>query len=455
MSPILARLAGLRGTVVVTLFLILVLAIAVQEAFSTRAQIAATFLREESLERAQLALADVRLFQEEEEHAVRAYAITHDPLYARTYADAARRLDQRASDVRQTLIDERMTRAREHLEHYLALQRQWRDDLAEAVVRGRESSRETIDAVTSRVSQLERREIAYLRGRLEVRDRALAVRTQYEIDRTLYIRAFWLLVFGILAIAFNAVRSRLNRELGEERALTEILQRAIRSETVPLPHCEVGAAYSSASGALVVGGDIYDVYRLSEHLALITIADVSGKGVQAAVLTAFIKYTIRAIALRRRDPGAILAEFNTAFAHTVPDPELFVSMFVGILDTQSMVLRYASAGHDAVFVRRSSREVQPLIVTGPVLGVMEEPFGSLVVHLDDGDTIVLATDGLTEARDARGLPLGHEGAVHLIARSTADPQALADQLVAYARARSGSRMRDDVAVLAIRVHPVN
>ena len=70
------------------------------------------------------------------------------------------------------------------------------------------------------------------------------------------------------------------------------------------------------------------MYRLSDTLALVFIADVSGKGVDAAVLTAFIKFTIRGIALRRRDPGAMLGEFNTAFSQTVENPYLFVSMFV-------------------------------------------------------------------------------------------------------------------------------
>ena len=87
---------------------------------------------------------------------------------------------------------------------------------------------------------------------------------------------------------------------------------------------------------MAVGGDVFDVYRLSDTLALVLIADVSGKGVDAAVLTAFIKFTIRGIALRRRDPGAILAEFNTAFAQTVENPYLFVSMFVGVLDTRDV-----------------------------------------------------------------------------------------------------------------------
>jgi len=182
---------------------------------------------------------------------------------------------------------------------------------------------------------------------------------------------------------------------------------------------------------------------------LLLIADVSGKGIDAAVLTAFMKFEIRAIALRHREPGAILAEFNTAFPRVVRNPYLFVSMFVGILNTDTFELRYASAGHDSAFLRRSD-SVRQLAVTGPVLGVMDEPFDTRAVVLQAGDTLVLATDGLTEARDRAGNLLNEVGAMRLIDRSPRGAQALADSLVAQVRAIAGNRLRDDLAILVVR-----
>jgi serine phosphatase RsbU (regulator of sigma subunit) len=96
--------------------------------------------------------------------------------------------------------------------------------------------------------------------------------------------------------------------------------------------------------------------------------------------------------------------------------------------------------------------VETLEVTGPVLGVMEEPFGVRTVYLEDGDTLVLATDGLTEARDANGEFLNASGAMELIGRAKGHPQELADGLIHQIRLRSGNAIRDDVAILAIRVH---
>jgi serine phosphatase RsbU (regulator of sigma subunit) len=122
-----------------------------------------------------------------------------------------------------------------------------------------------------------------------------------------------------------------------------------------------------------------------------------------------------------------------------------------MLDTQTLRLEYASAGHDVAYVRRAQDGVRQLAVTGPVLGVMEEKFETKTLNLGDGDMIVLATDGLTEARDARGALLEADGAMRLIERGSWDPQLLADGLVAQVRVRSGDALRDDLAVLVIRV----
>jgi phosphoserine phosphatase RsbU/P len=259
------------------------------------------------------------------------------------------------------------------------------------------------------------------------------------------------LVFGLFAVVFNAYSSQLDRELEEERAISKILQRAFRSESVPLPYCEVGSAYVSATSRVSVGGDVFDVYRLSATRALVLIADISGKGVDVAVLTAFVKFMIRAIALRQSEPAAILAEFNDAFSKAVGNPYLFVSMFVGVLDTATMRLEYGSAGHDAAYVRRHDDGVEQLSVTGPVLGVMEEPYHSSAIDLEPGDVIVLATDGLTEVRNRAGKQLLSSGAMELIERAGPHAQQLADELVAAVRTFCGKRLRDDVAILAIRL----
>jgi serine phosphatase RsbU (regulator of sigma subunit) len=438
------------ATLLLTALLVVALAIAVQGAFQTRASIAATFARQSSIQAAQLALEELLRLQIVEENALRGYSLTHDAFYVDQYLTAAAAYDSRIGSIRAALEPERLVRVAQLLTEYVRIQSQWRDEVATPLLRHPNDRLEERDKRNKVFSDYETRIVAAIRSDLAAANEMFARSTQAQIARTAYVRAFWLLLFGLLAILFNAYRTRLYRELEEERTTTETLQRAFASESVPLPNCDVGTAYRSASSHLAVGGDVFDVHRLTDSLALLLIADVSGKGVDAAVLTAFIKFTIRGIALRHRNPSAILAEFNTAFQQAVKDPTLFISMFVGVLDTQTFVLRYASAGHDSAFVRRSET-VEQLAVTGPVLGVMEGPFGSQTIDLQPGDALVLATDGLTEARDRRGDLLGDAGAMRLIGRSARSAQALADGLVLQVRRIVGNRLRDDLAILVVRV----
>ncbi len=439
------------GALVWTAFLIVVLAVAVQGAFQTRANIAQTFDAQSRIVQAQLALEEMLRLQIDEENSVRGFSQTRDPFYKEQYEAATTAFDSKAKDVRATLSDEHLNAVAAILDDYLSLQNNWRTKIATQVLEhpGRQSPE--IDKDNKAFSDVENRTSEEIRSALAGASERLARSTQEQVNANTWSRTFWLALFGLLAILFNGFRSRLSTELEEERTITQTLQRAFRSEHVPLPNCEVGSAYLSASSHLAVGGDVFDVYRLSSNLALVVIADVSGKGVDAAVLTAFIKFTIRGIALRRRDPGAMLAEFNTAFSQTVENPYLFVSMFVGVLDTETLQFRYASAGHDSAFIRRY-QSVQQLAVTGPVLGVMEEPFETKTVFLEDGDTIVLTTDGLTEARDREGNQLHEAGAMELIGSSNPAPQLLADELIAKVKALGGNQTRDDLAIIAIRVH---
>jgi len=439
------------GALIWTAFLVLVLGIAVQGAFATRASIARTFDEQSRIVQAQLQLEELLRLQIDEENSVRGYVLTRDPFYIQQYNSVAQAFDQKVAAVASVLSLQHMSAASRTLEDYVSLQTNWRRKIAQPLLHNPRLDATEIDKENKAFSDYENRTAGFIRDALAARNADLAHQTQEQINRDTWSRTFWLALFGLLAILFNGFRSRLVSELEEERTTTEILQRAFRSEHVPLPNCEVGSAYLSASSHLAVGGDVFDVYRLSDTLAMAFIADVSGKGVDAAVLTAFIKFTIRGIALRRRDPGAMLAEFNTAFAQTVENPYLFVSMFVGVLDTQTLQFRYASAGHDSAFVRRAN-DVQQLLVTGPVLGVMEEPFETKTLYLEDGDTIVLVTDGLTEARNRAGEQLGERGAMDLIAASNPQPQLLSDELVSQVKAIEGNRTRDDLAVLAIRVH---
>jgi sigma-B regulation protein RsbU (phosphoserine phosphatase) len=433
-----------------TAFLFLSLAFAIQGTFETKTEIGDTFTREAQIQQAQIDLEDLLRLQIDEENSLRGYLLTRDPFYPAAYRSSAAGYNLKESAIRETLRQQQLTRAERLLSEYAALQQKWRNTVAARLFAYPNQQLQELDKSNKLFSDYETLQASQIRRELATTGDELARSTQSELDRSSYFRAAWVLVFGLLAVLFNVYRSRLNRELEEERTVTQILQRAFQSESAPLPHCEVGSAYLSATSHLAVGGDVFDIYRLAPNRALVLIADISGKGVDAAVLTAFVKFMVRAIALRVAKPAAILAEFNVVLAKAVGDPYLFASMFVGILDTDTFRLTYASAGHDAAFVRNGAVVTQ-LAVTGPVLGVMEEPYGTETIGLATGDTLILATDGLTEVRNPSGQQLTEEGAMELLKKTSPQSQLLADEMAAKVREYGGNRIRDDLAILVIRV----
>jgi sigma-B regulation protein RsbU (phosphoserine phosphatase) len=269
--------------------------------------------------------------------------------------------------------------------------------------------------------------------------------------RAAVITASLILLFGVAALVADAYRSHSQAALARERAVTDTLQRAFLSGWDMLPHLRIGTAYLSSTREAAVGGDLFDVHRLDDHRSMLLVADVSGKGLSAAVETALVKYSIRTLAEMEADPGAVLARFNQTFLRSVPDPGAFVSVFLGILDDRNLTLRYASAGHGSVFLRTGNR-VSTLPPTGAVVGLQEgERFELREIELNVGDILVLATDGLTEARDQAGMMLGEERAGLWIERANSDPQRLADEVVTLLKRYSGGRISDDLALLVIRM----
>jgi serine phosphatase RsbU (regulator of sigma subunit) len=445
-----APVTHITGTLLMTALLVLSLAFAVQGAFETQSQIAGTFGREAQIQQAQIDLEDMLRLQIDEENSLRGYLLTRDPFYVDQYRQSAAGFDDKEAAIRAVLSKQKMGGPRKLLHQYAQIQNEWRDQVAGPLLAYPTQRLVELDKRNKVFSDYETRTVTSIRSSLADTEAGLVYSAALQLNRTSYLRAIWVLIFGLLAILFNVYGSRLNRELEQERTVTQILQKAFRSESMPLPHCEVGSAYLSATSHLAVGGDVFDVYRLSSNRALVLIADISGKGVDAAVLTAFIKFMVRAIALRQNDPAEMLSEFNVAFSKAVGNPYLFVSMFVGLLDTATFRLDYGSAGHDCAFLRRNGQARQ-LAVTGPVLGVMEEPFRSETIELEPDDMLVLSTDGLTEVRDRKGKPLLASGAAELIAQGGEHAQQLADELVIAVRARGGVRVHDDLAILTLRV----
>ena len=256
--------------------------------------------------------------------------------------------------------------------------------------------------------------------------------------------------FVVAATAASAGVGMYTRRRASDGRPPFAARREFSAAALRLPGVAVGSVVLSEVPG-IDGGDIVDVFELDSRFALLLVADVSGRGTQAAAQTAFIRYTIRTLALESEfDPAVVLAKFNAIYFRTVRDDEAFVVLILGIIDSQTGDLRYASAGHEPAFIRRRNGRLALLEPTGPIIGAAPfSAYGSDLVRLGPGDVVVWTTDGMTESRDRQRRLLGTEGLAAWIDAAPGDVNSVADFLVAALAARSRNTKRDDVAVLAV------
>jgi sigma-B regulation protein RsbU (phosphoserine phosphatase) len=250
---------------------------------------------------------------------------------------------------------------------------------------------------------------------------------------------------------------RLRAE-SEMREFADTLQRSLLPSMLPtVPGLELAAQYRPGGGSALVGGDTYDVVELPEGRWMVLIADVCGTGAEAAAVTALTRHTARAAAATSTDPADVLAAVHAALLHEqAGGPLRFVTAACLVLEPgdASVHGRLGIAGHPRPLLRRPEGW-EEIGVVGRPLGVGDDTrFESVAVTLPPGSSLVLYTDGVTEARDADGEQLGDEGLVRLLTRPGPDAAACIAETIAtavQARAAASPYEADDLAVLAITV----
>lgn len=241
------------------------------------------------------------------------------------------------------------------------------------------------------------------------------------------------------------------------RSLAATLQSSLLPPQEPtIVGLDVAARYRPAERVPgTVGGDFYDVFPLGDGIAGAVVGDVCGKGVEAAALTALARYTLRSAALQSGDPAMALAQVNHVLLNDSSLGERFVTAVVAIVDrtAQPMSLTLGIAGHVPPFVVRETGQVEVLRAEGLPLGLFDDAhFDATTTGLGPFDSLVLVTDGLTEAQNASGDLFGEErvrGVLEGMAGERAG--AIADALVDRVRSFTAGPLRDDAAILVLRV----
>lgn len=180
------------------------------------------------------------------------------------------------------------------------------------------------------------------------------------------------------------------------------IQQAILPQTFPpFPHRSEFSIYAEMHPAKDVGGDFYDFFFIDDiHLGFV-IGDVSGKGIPAAIYMAVARTMIKGIASQILDPAECLSKVNSLL---IPesDASMFVTMFYGVLETNTGIIRYCNGGHNLPFVvRKNSSIAQIEDAPGILMGKFDHvSFETKKIQFSSGDRIVLYTDGVTEAENA-------------------------------------------------------
>jgi len=217
-----------------------------------------------------------------------------------------------------------------------------------------------------------------------------------------------------VAIAANQFRWRNERQ-ESEYALD--IQRGLLPREIPqVPGFTIAGAWQPAK---MVGGDYYDVFKLSETRLALVVADVSGKGMPAALLMSNLQATAKAYATSESSPKELCRKVNRAICTSITSGK-FITFFYAVLDWEDLRLTYTNAGHNSPLIASQDRVCRKLETGGPVLGVFaDRPYEQASIDLLPGDRLVMMTDGITEAADSNGEEFGEERLIALLRESPA------------------------------------
>ena len=242
-------------------------------------------------------------------------------------------------------------------------------------------------------------------------------------------------------------RERIEQELRVAR----LIQQTLLPKHVPdLPGYQLAAYYQPARE---VGGDFYDFLDLENgHLGLV-VGDVTDKGVPAAIVMATTRTMLRASAQRLDSPGEVLKRVNDVIVPDIP-PNMFITCLYAILDPETGLLRFANAGHDLPYRRRTSSSggAEELRATGMPLGLLPGmSYEEKEIVLERGDSVLFYSDGLVEAHDPQRDMFGFPRLQGLVGAHRSDGPAMVNFLLSELARFTGDEweQEDDITLVTL------
>lgn len=259
-----------------------------------------------------------------------------------------------------------------------------------------------------------------------------------------------------MILAFVAIHLLVLMEVADRLSLKSDLEIARDIQIAMLPRGEhaLGDArvFGTTRPANTVGGDFYDVLPMADGRLMIAVGDVAGKGSPAALLMALLLAMLRTLVDEGLDSVRLISRLNAQICRHSPGSR-FITFFYGIYDSPTGALEYVNAGHLPPLVRRASGSVDRLDGGGMALGMFDHAtYESRRVTIEPGDTIVLYTDGITEAENRTGRAFEDAGLEAILAhhRDERDPEALSRAIISAVEAHAGDvRLADDLTVAVL------
>lgn len=287
---------------------------------------------------------------------------------------------------------------------------------------------------------------------LRVQDRVLGAINTFRINKHPFDHADERKLRIIASAAAVALENA--EAYRREQDIADKLQRGIQpGRLFELPGFTVGCDYRTTGGLTKVGGDFYDIVNLGEGRFGVVMADIAGKGIDAAVHAAKVRFTHRGLMLADPDPTAVLHKLNNAVLSFVPD-ETFVTLFYGVLDTNTRTLTYGNAGHDyPIYYDSTLNLCSECDVTGRAIGMMsDEIYAIRRIEFAPGDLIALYTDGITEARRGNKF-FGFDRLLQVIAENAvSNPKEIVNAIFGAVDEFAGGTLKDDAGVLVIKAN---
>ena len=211
-------------------------------------------------------------------------------------------------------------------------------------------------------------------------------------------------------------RRQADAHASRELEHAQRIQRALLPSPLPeIDGCEMAALWKPATA---FGGDCYDMLRFSNTRLGLSIADVAGKGLPAALLMANLQASVRAFGAEDARPETVTRQVNRALCRHTP-LDRFVTFFYAVIDTAAGTLACSNAGHNPPILVHADGSVSRPATGGMVLGVLEDnAYSQAEMRLEPGDRLVLFTDGITEAGSHEGREFGDERLVDLVDRAS-------------------------------------